>query len=302
MQKPASPPFRHTPYDGSSQPFTVGLKPVTEETWLEPDPNLTRYLVEKEHLFSNALETVFRAEPATDAAQREVLNLVADNLERFHTGSHRLSGGGVEVLESGQRVGLEETPALLTASRLVQEDLILMRPGPDGYRLAAASLCFPSSWSLAEKFGQSMTGIHDNVPGFNGGRMGQMVARIFDNMKTGQLVGRFNWSVYPDGDLHHPRPKQIRPEISGSALARLFLRVERQTLRRLPGNGDILFTIKIHHDPLVALAASEDRAELARNLRRQLLDLDADQLAYKGLVSTRDALAEALDGLFAAAQ
>ncbi|PVB62535.1 DUF3445 domain-containing protein [Labrenzia sp. 011] len=302
MKPESAPPFRHSPYDGSSQPFTVGLKPLDEEAFLEPDPLLGAYLDEKDRLFAADLETVFRAEDGTEAAQAEVLDLVTGNLERFHGGTHRCGSDAVEIPAAGRIVRLSEGPALLTASRLVQEDLIIMRPGCDGYRLAAASLCFPSSWSLGEKFGQSMTGIHENVPGFNGERMGKTVARLFENLKPGQLIGRFNWSVYPDGDLHHPRPKQIRPEISGEALARLFLRVERQTLRRLPGSGDILFTIKIHHDPLAALEAHEDRARLAAGLRQQLLELDADQLAYKGLTATRDALAEALEGLSVAAQ
>ncbi|POF31059.1 heme-dependent oxidative N-demethylase family protein [Roseibium marinum] len=297
-----NPPFRHSPYDGSSQPFTVGLKPIEESAFLEPDTSLGAYLSEKERLFSADLETVFRAEAGTEAAQAEVLALVAGNLARFHGGTHRRGTGTIEIPAAGRIVRLSEGPGLLTASRLVQEDLIIMRPGPEGYRLVAASLCFPSSWSLDEKFGQSMHGIHENVPGFNGARMGQTVARLFDNLKPEQLVGRFNWSVYPDGNLHHPRPKQIRPEISGSGLARLFLRVERQTLRRLPESGDILFTIKVHHDPLAALEAHEDRAKLAAGLRQQLVDLDADQLAYKGLVSTRDALVKALEGLSVAVQ
>ena len=59
----------------------------------------------------------------------------------------------------------------------------------------------PSSWSLAEKFGQSMHAIHDNVPGFNDGRMGPVVARIFDNLTADQLVGRYNWSIYDDPDF-----------------------------------------------------------------------------------------------------
>ncbi|MCK7613117.1 heme-dependent oxidative N-demethylase family protein [Roseibium sediminicola] len=291
------PPFQHTPYDGSSQPFTVGLKPIDEGTWLEPDPFLNRHLAEKERLFAESLDVVFREEPETAKAQQEVLELVLEHLRRCQTASHAVSDNAVLLRDSGRQISLTGKPALLTASRLVQEDLVLMRPGPDGYRLAAASLCFPSSWSLAEKFGQSMTGIHDTVPGFNGGRMGQMVARIFDNLKAGQLLERFNWSIYPDGDLHHPQPKQIRVEIEDGALARLFLRVERQTLRRLPGSGDILFTIKIHHDPLSALERQEDRATLAAGLRRQLLALDADQLAYKGLGPTRNALADALEAL-----
>lgn len=286
--------FRHTPYDGTSQPFTVGLKPIDERDWLEVDPGLTWQLAEKERLFQGARDAVFQAEAQTAAAQKEVLDLVVGHLQRHGGRSHRVEGQAVALLEAGRTVSLGSGPELLTAARLVPEDLVLMRPGPDGYRLAAAALCFPSSWSLAEKFGQSMTAIHDSVPGFNGSRMGRMVARIFDNLKTDQVLCRYNWSIYPDGNLHHPEPRQIQLTQDENALARLFLRVERQTLRRLPASGDILFTIRIHHDPLVVLVGQTDRKQIAAGLRGQLLALDQAQLAYKGLVATRDGLAAAL--------
>lgn len=293
MTRPA-PPFLHTPYDGSSKPFTVGLRPIREDAWLEPDAFLSRHLGEKERLFAAGLNAVFRQEPETGAAQEEVLALTTDNLARFHTGTHRVSEAVVDLIESGRTVAFDDRPALLTASRLVQEDLVLMRPGAEGYRLAAASLCFPSSWSLAEKFGRSMTAIHETVPGFNGSRVGQMVARVFDNLAAGQFLERFNWSVYSDAALHHPQAKRIDVSGDGNVLAKLFLRVERQTLRRLPGSGDILFTIKVHHDPLAALKAHPDRGALATNLRAQLLALDDAQLAYKGLAAIRDRLADEL--------
>ncbi|MES0881375.1 heme-dependent oxidative N-demethylase family protein [Roseibium sp. SCP14] len=298
MSFSSSPSFQHTPYDGTSQPFTVGLKPIDEAIWLEPDPFFAVHLAEKERLYSLQPDSVFREEAGTEAAQAEVLALITDNLSRFHGATHQIASGSVGIPTAGREVSLTDKPALLTASRLVQEDLILMRPGDDGYRLVAASLCFPSSWSLAEKFGKSMSGIHEGVPGFNGSRMGQMVARLFDNLKVDQLVCRFNWSIHPDSDLHHPLPKDMRFDCPDQALASLFLRVERQTLRRLPESGDILFAIKIHHDPLAALKTQDDRADIAGGLHKQLLALDDDQLDYKGLGETRDALAGALEGFF----
>lgn len=292
-QSPA-PPFQHKPYDGTSQPFTVGLKPLEEKDWLEPDPFLIDHLAEKDRLLAADNEAVFRAEEGTHAAQTEVLGLIVENLKRNHAETYSFDGNKVLIAGAERTIDLSEEPPLVTAARLVQEDLVLMRPGSDGYRLAAACLCFPSSWSLAEKFSQSMTGIHENVPDFNGQRMGKMVARLFENLKVGQFVCRFNWSIYPDGDLHHPLPKQIHLTIHDTALSRLFLRVERQTLRRLPESGDILFTIKIHHDPLSALEAQPDRAALANHLSEQLMALSEDQLAYKGLTQGRDALVAAL--------
>jgi len=295
MRSPASAPFRHRPYDGTTQPFTVGLRPVSEASWLEPDALLCAHLEEKERLFAANLPAVFRAEDDTAAAQGEVFELVVENLRRFHQATHSFSSGNVHLTSTARRIALGEAPDLLTASKLVQEDLVIMRPGPEGYRMVAASLCFPSSWRLSEKFGLSMTGIHEGVPGFNQSRMGQVVARLFENLKPDQLLCRFNWSIYPDGELHHPQPERIAFEVSAKSFARLFLRVERQTLRRLPRSGDILFTIKIHHDPLALLSRQEDRTLIASSLRKQLLALDNDQLTYKGLVAARDEIAMQLE-------
>jgi hypothetical protein len=243
-------------------------------------------------------DRVFRAEPGTEAAQAEVLEMVLEDLREHHAATHTVSGEGV-LITGGPAIGFEKHPPLETASRLIQEDLVLMRGSSEGYRLAAASLCFPSSWSLAEKFGQSMRAIHDNVPGFNGGRMGTVVGRLFQNLKVGQLVARYNWSVYGDAELHHPEARQFEPQDyrEDGALANLFIRVERQTLRRLPRSGDILFTIKIHHDPLLHLRTHPDRQELATSLANQLRALDADQLAYKGLTAHRETLVRELEAL-----
>ncbi|WP_153771888.1 DUF3445 domain-containing protein [Labrenzia sp. CE80] len=292
--------FKHTPYDGSKQPFTVGLEPVAEAFWLEPDDQIAEHLERKAELLRSNREAVFRAEADTEQAQQETLALVVDHLQRCHAERYDLSGKLPRPLGLTDSAFQDDDAPLVVATQMVQEDLVLMRPGPEGYRLAAASLCFPSSWSLVQKFGQSMHDIHVGVPGFNGARMGHVVGRIFENLKTGQLIERYNWSIYDDPDLHHPQPKRIATDTAEedpALLGRLFLRVERQTLRRLEGTGDILFTIKVHHDPMSALRAHPRSSELANGLRQQLLNLEPDQLAYKGLTEHQIHLAEALEDL-----
>ncbi|MTI00133.1 DUF3445 domain-containing protein [Roseibium sp. RKSG952] len=293
-----APPFVHTPYDGSSHLFSVGLRPIGFESWLEPDALLAAHLLRKQELFAQQFEKVFQAEPGTADAQHEALCLIVDNLRRFHERTHRIGPDHVWIAGRGEAVALTGAAPLLIASCLVQEDLVLMRAGPEGYRLAAASLCFPSSWSLAEKFGQSMPAIHETVPGFNSGRMGRVVGKLFENLKHDQLVCRYNWALYDDAELHHPEPKQLTSSASETGtdlLAGLFIRVERQTLRRLPVSGDILFTIKVHHDPLALLEKVPERSAIAAGLRQQLLALEPDQLAYKGLAMQRDRLADQLN-------
>ena len=182
----------------------------------------------------------------------------------------------------------------------MQEDLILMRQGENGWRLVAGSLCFPSSWSLTEKFGKPMQDIHVPVPGFGPGtRMAELIERMFDKLavavgRTLQLVDpvrRRPLSSALRPRAHRPRGRRARRAFPDSDVAgHAFIRVERQTLRKLPVSGDILFTIRIYLDPLAVLARHEDRARLAGSFAEQLMSLDRDQLDYKGLTADRDRL------------
>lgn len=292
----------HTPYDGSAMPFTIGLKPIDPAGWIEVDGDLDACLAEKERLFEAVSGKVFMARPDTVEAQREVLDMLARHLPARFPELYRLDGDTMIVGEGGRRVRLDpdDPSPLRTASLLVQEDLVLMRECADGWRLVAASLCFPSSWSLAEKFDRPLQAIHIPVPAFGPGtRMATVIARIFDNLKPEMPVERLNWSLQEDGRLHHPRSKAERDEgvaepagdfLSARDAGDAWIRVERQTLRRMPGSGDILFTIRIHLDPLAALKAHPAAAELSRDLAARLMELDADQLAYKGLGASRDRL------------
>lgn len=298
----------HTPYDGSSKLFTIGLKPLEFDRWIEVDEFLLPHLAEKQRLYAEIPEKVFVEEDATRDAQREVLDLLVTHLEGAHPGTHRRRGMDVEPLGFEGTIGrlppgLREAP-LARASLLVQEDLILMRRDERGWRLAAGSLCFPSSWSLREKFGSPLQEIHRPVPGFGPGtRPAELINRMFDGLQ-GQAVERFNWSIQENDALYHPlsnveridratnRPSRF-PD--GDVGAHAFIRVERQTLRKLPVSRDILFTIHIHLDALSVLARHPDRAMLAASFAGQLQALDQQQLDYKGLTADRDRVVALLD-------
>jgi dimethylamine monooxygenase subunit A len=286
----------HTPYDGSSKLFTIGLKPLDPARWIEVDEHREAYLAEKRRLYAEFPDKVFLAEPGTEEAQQEVLDLIADHLARHLPELGALTRGN----------GADAAP-LKAASLLVQEDLVLMRRGGDGWRLTAAALCFPSSWSLAEKFGKPLQDIHSPVPGFGRGtRTADIITRIFDSMQVAQPVERMNWSLQGDSALYVPlsntgrieRAKRTPSRFPGPDLAAgTFIRVERQTLRKLPKSGDILFTIRIHLDAMKLLERHPDRASLAASFAAQLAALDDAQLDYKGLSPDRDRLVAALNAM-----
>jgi hypothetical protein len=279
----------HTPYDGSAKLFAIGLKPLDVEAWIDADERLAADLAEKERLAATRWNDVFAAEADTDAAQAEVLALLAGHLPRRFPELYRRDGDA--MLVAGRRVPLDGRPPLWTAARLVQEDLVLMRRGESGWRLAAASLSFPSSWHLEEKFGRPIHEVHAPVPGFGAGtRNGELIARMFDSMRAETPMIRWNWSIYGDEEMFHPHSSPARRFGSGERADQVFLRVERQTLRRLPASGDILFTIRIVVDPLAALERHSDAPRIARGLIEQLLAFNSEQLDYKGMTLERDRL------------
>ncbi len=287
-----------TPYDGSSRLFQIGVKPLDPDAWIDVDERLAADLREKEQLAAAHWDDVFAAEPGTEAAQAEVLALLVEHLPRRFPATHRLVDGAMEV--AGRRVELRDGPPLWTAARLVQEDLVLMRRGETGWRIAAASLSFPSSWRLRDKFMRPIEEVHAPVPGFGAGtRNGELIARMFDNLRPETGMIRWNWSLYGDDALHHPHDSPPRRFGGGARAEHVFLRVERQTLRRLPQSRDIVFTIRIAVDPLAALEAHGDSGRIAMAIIAQLEALSPEQLAYKGMTDERDGLIARLAGMAA---
>jgi hypothetical protein len=237
-----------------------------------------------------------------------VLDLLTAHLLRTYPQHYRDVDGAIEIIGAGRRIKVRGVDQPLnTASLLVQEDLILMRRSENGWRLVAGSLCFPSSLSLEEKFGRPLHRIHEPVPAFGPGtRNAGMIARIFDSMQVEQPVVRYNWTLQSGADLYQSLSDQQRIDRAESRpskfpgderLATAFIRVERQTLRKLPVSRDILFTIRICLDPLQILNEHPDRHRIACGFADQLTALDIAQLDYKGLTADRDRLVAALNDM-----
>lgn len=291
--------FTYRPYADGAKPFSIGLGLLDAARWIEPDERLAAELDQKERLLVEARERVVAAEPETRQAQAEVRDALVAHLLDAYPHIYRVpSGQGdreIEITPAARRVGLDDDLPLVAAARLIQDDLCLMRHGAAGWRLAAAVLTAPSSWALAEHFGKPLGDIHASVPGFTETMLAK-VERIFDHLPVDKPVWRLNWSLYDDDVLFHPETKPGRrwSGSDGRLGESIFVRVERQTLRRMPVSGDILFTIRVYVDPVAAFRTHPDGARLAAGLADRLSGLDEDQLRYKNLLADRDTILAAL--------
>jgi hypothetical protein len=290
VTEPASFPS-YTPYDNPLKPFSIGLTALDPKGWIETDDDLDAFLTEKDRLRSGHLAEIFYAEEASRPAQQECLDMLVAHLADRHGNIYRRDGNLIHF--GGRSVDLADPQALplMTAGSLVADDLVILEKRQTGWHLTAGYVAFPSGWSLPEKAGLPMEGIHAHVPGFEGGtRNATMLNRIFDNLQPDLPAVRMNWSIYPSAELFWPPERGARAEKAGFVPSGNFIRVERQALRRLPRTGGIVFSIRIYADPLAMLKALPDGGHTARALATKLMEFTPEQLAYKGMVSKRDAL------------
>lgn len=283
------------PYDGSTPLFKIGLFPFMEAEWIELDDELGRYLDEKERLLKTNRDLVFVEEPDTEQAQREVLDRLVSHLLNHFPDRYERCDEGLMLRPLNRLVRLDDegVPDLIKASLLVQDDLVLMRRGEDGWRLVAGCVCFPSSWDLNEKFGKPLQRIHAPVPQFGPGtRNASVIERIFDRLQAEHPVKRLNWSIYSDDALFHNQRSEVHRLRDESDLTTQtgYLRMETQTLTKLEQSGDILFTIRIHVEPMVHLRTGADSVRVCEGFAGLLERLDREQLAYKGLTKLRNRL------------
>jgi hypothetical protein len=292
---PGSAP-KYTPYEDRTKPFSIGLTALDPHHWIEPDADLDVFLAEKQRLCREQFDQIFYSEDASRAAQQECLDIIVDHLSERHAGIYRRDGDQLQF--AGRTVDLADPSTLMKAGSLVQDDLVILEKRDTGWHLVAGYVAFPSGWSLPEKAGLPMEGVHAHVPGFEGGtRNAMMINRIFDNLQPDLPAVRMNWSIYPSGELFWPPERGARAEKAGFTAATNFIRVERQTLRRLPKTGGIVFTIRIYADPLALLKALPDGGQTVRALAGKLLEFLPEQLAYKGMVTKRDALVDYLKAI-----
>lgn len=298
---PATRRPRYLPFAAGKFRLSMGLVALDPEEWIEPDAHLAKELVEKDRLFGERYDDVFQARPGSETAQREVLDLLIDHMTTVYPEILRRNGDVLVILPTGRNYSISAfaSAPLDLAGRLAQEDFCLMAPGPDGYTLEAASLCFPSRWRLSEKLGLPMTAIHGPVPGF-GDKLARPVDRFFEHLHAERPVWRINWSMADDPSLYQPvRRWDTATDAAitvSNAGERLFVRCERQTLRRLPKTGWILFTIKTYIDPLSTLVG---QGEAGAGLAAAIRDLPEDTRRYKNIAPYEAALLAYLDTLAA---
>jgi dimethylamine monooxygenase subunit A len=289
----------HFPFEDPPFRLSMGLLKISDEEWFEIFDLQERALQmdEKRRLLSEHHNSVFLADPSSLAASTEVLNLMHEHLPAVRPDLYSRTHQTIKLKphlnfkEETLSTNLQtnEIHPLDLAARLVQEDMIIMLPpesmknqSSKGWWLAAGSVAFPSRWSLRDKFGLPMDMIHAPVP-FYKEQIQHTVDNFFNAMPCDEIYARRNWSLYDNSFLRHDGGGKLskviqKPITSSNAGDRLWLRVERQTLRKLKQTEAILFTIRIHLRQLKHIISFDG---IPNRLSKALSALPSEMHAYK---------------------
>lgn len=202
----------------------MGLAALTEDEWLQPEPDLAARAAG----FAAFPEGV-QLSPAGEGPGRELAAMLG------------VSGG------------------LPEAARAHHEDMCLLtrREREDIYRLVGAAVAWPSDWHPADKLGLPLAAMHAPIQGY-AEQLASGVDHFMAKLRPGKIFGRCNWFIAPTGAgrwvAHVPGEVAFGHVTAANAGETLYVRSERQTLRRLPETGAILFTIGIYVSPLGTLS------------------------------------------------
>jgi hypothetical protein len=247
----------------------LGTFPVEISNWLLRDAEFDSTVQLKKKLLATRRSEVVGLQPGGDEVAEEAAQLVS-------------AWAGVELASRG-------IDALVEASLLVADDLAVLQPikshdGSEQLLLNAAVVCCPSRWMLSEKMGHNMLAIHEPVAKY-ADHVGAAVDTYFQRLTVEKPVWRSNWII-------QDHPALFQPQIPLGPLVKtpdeLWIRMERQTLRRLPKTGGILFTIRGYQQPLPEYLSRSK--QIAQDTRTLVERLPEDVAQYKSVLKYRPAI------------
>jgi dimethylamine monooxygenase subunit A len=273
------------PTDGKPFKLAMGLRTLEPSLWLEGGADLVEQLNERSSLIADAEQVIYGALDGFDEETNYFVSLIAENIKEFHGGNYEVTPTHITHRESGFKADLASEKVLLELTRVIAEDLCVLKKIDGSWTLIAGAVLFPSRWRLSEKLGKSLDRIHAPVPGYGNALQPYMTA-TFDKISPDRPVWRKNWSLHSTPDLH--QPESIHEARSPEDY---WWRTERQTLTRSNASEAILFTIRNRAEPLSWIMK---RADEAAAFAQTLSSIAPETIEYKGLTSSHQDIVRAL--------
>ncbi|KAI3402672.1 hypothetical protein KGF56_004553 [Candida oxycetoniae] len=301
-------PFRW-PYHQTMSIFKLDLN-----HWLDMDKYYHHYIEERKRIRLKYGKENYDWLPEGYDACKELMEMVSDHMVKRYPLLFTLLKDGdwatqgkifrneltQEVLD--MTLPLKQHP-LIFVSKMAKEDIfvVLKSPKDNLHYLVAAAVSYPGgSFRVDQKIGKHLDAIHSVVPYYET-KLKKSMERWFDKMRPEDPVERASFYITWDTKLRVNNVFQV-PEVNPNVDSELketdfrkfCVRVERQTLRRLPRSDAIIFT---NHPVFYSIDEMKDEPMIPSILRKILYEGPKDIIKYKNFERFRDYLAPYLDSL-----
>ncbi|KAI4722075.1 hypothetical protein E4T48_01689 [Aureobasidium sp. EXF-10727] len=280
------------PYRPFRWPYhqTMSYKKLEPDYWLELDKDYATRIKQRQDLFVTHGTSVLDSLLGTELATKELLEMVLQFLCSRYPAHFTLNPRTLIFTNRllGTEINLRNVDALECLLNNVPEDfaIVVRDPQTGSYCFRAGVICSALGWSLATKLGKELKNIHAEVPDYKE-KIEVSMDRFFAKLPTDKPIQRGSWSLETDTPLFAPTLSRTSP----SSLANCTLRVDWQTLRRLPLSGAIVFNYKCLFTPLTSLANEPYIPALLAKILEQGKE---ELMGYKGVDGVKGIVVPAL--------
>lgn len=291
----------------SNYKVNMGIRNMPWDSWIELDNQWPKYHQDKlNRIATKGKELYETSDEAIDAAY-ELLEEFRNWLPFRYPSLFKQTKEGIYNLETGEdhifmRKGgkekfsrsLGEDPILI-ASKLTQDDLAIMLESESGeYYLKSGAIMLAGFWRFRDKFNLPLSAIHTSgdVPKYQTNLRPGM-EKFFIRLTPDKPVVRNNYFIQTDDQL--PWSSSIGDELNekvgwytakaATTIEQIYFRSERQSLRRLPRSGGVVFTIRTYFIPMVEIC---EEPWVPRRLLNGMKSWEEDVADYKGLYQYKD--------------
>lgn len=280
----------YQPYLAGAFRWRLALRPLDLVHWIEFGDDYDHDMDVKKSVFAKNFTTANAFQPNTEDEAAEVLESLVNHLVANQPDWFTREGRDIINLHLGERLRVDphsdgtwvEHP-LVTCARLVQEDFALLVERDGRLVFGGGSVCFPNRWDLNSKLGLTMSEVHAPVDRLNE-QLQDPIDSFLKRLSPQKSFWRIGWGVLDTNELYQAVDGTAARSAALPTLGdpttgdRLFLRVERETIRRFPKTNCVLFTIRSYVRPLSHLVR---RPEDALRLAEALSNLPDDVREYK---------------------
>lgn len=282
---------------------TMSIFKLDPNHWLDMDKYYVHYIEEKKRIIHTYGDENIGWLPGSEDACLELMEIVRDHMLKRYPLLFTTQDNGVHIKNelTGETLDfslpLKDHP-LIYVSKMAKEDFYIVLKDDDGkHYLKAAAVPFPGgSFGIKHKLGKNLDVIHTYVPEYET-KLKKSMERWFAKMQPADLVERASWYISWDHKLlcnnvyALQKDEKVDPSIKPD---QFNVRIERQTLRRLPRSKAIIFT---NHPIFYSIDEMKDEPGVPAIIKKIIYEAPEGIIKYKNFDSFRDHISDYLQSL-----